>query len=75
MCMKCRGQHIPAEKMNSEHVLVCTISIPQCIGLGSPQLLFINKYQPNIFHINQSCIYFRFSLSYYKIIISYTLNF
>ena len=63
------------EKKGVQKVSMCTISILQFIALGSPKLLFINKYQQNIFHINQSYVFISFSLSYHKVIISHTLNF
>ena len=65
------------EKKWFQNMYQCVPSVSHNV-LDSPQLLFVNKYQQNIFYISQSyaCIYFRFSsLIYHKIIISYTLNF
>ena len=45
------------EKKWIQKVSMCTISILQFIALGSPQLLFVNKYQQNIFHINHMYLF------------------
>ena len=46
------------EKKWIQNVSMCTISTLQFIALGSPQLLFIKKYQQNIYFISIICIYF-----------------